>query len=50
VKLDQNEMLYKFFEAQYKYPGKDDWTLQAVQDLTDFGIPHDFTYMRSKTK
>ena len=48
--LNKNEMLYKFVEAQYKYPCKDDWTLQAVQDLKDFGIPHDFTYMRSKTK
>ena len=43
-------MLYKFFEAQYKYPVKDDWTLQVVEDLKDFGIPENFKYMRSKSK
>ena len=43
-------MLYKFFVAQYKYPVKDDWTLQVVQDLKDFGIPEHFNYMRSKKK
>ena len=50
VNLNKNEMLYKFFEAQYKYPGKDDWTLQVVQDLEDLGIPQDFTFMKSKSK
>ena len=50
VNLDENEMLYKFFLAQYKYPVKDDWTLQVVQDLKDFGIPEHFNYIRSKKK
>ena len=38
-------MLFKFFEAQYKYPCKDDWTLQVNQDLKDFGIPENFEFM-----
>ena len=33
------EMLYTFFEAQFKYPIKDDWILQVKQDLDDFGLP-----------
>ena len=44
VNLNKNEMLHKFFEAQYKYPGK------VVEDLEDFGIPQDFTNMKSKSK
>jgi hypothetical protein len=50
VNLDENGMIYKFFLAQYKYPVKDDWTLQVVKDLKDFGIPEHFNYIRSKTK
>ena len=49
VNLNQEEMLYKFFETQYKYPCKDDWTLQVAQDLKDFGIPESFEFMRSKS-
>ena len=43
-------MLYQFFETQYKYPSKDDWTTQVVEDLKDFEIPEDFKFMRSKSK
>jgi hypothetical protein len=50
VNLDENEMLFKFFETQYKYPVKDDWTLQVVEDLKDFGIPESFKFMRSKSE
>ena len=50
VNLDEKEMLYQFFETQYKYPSKDDWTTQVVEDLKDFEIPEDFTFMRSKSK
>ena len=42
VNLNKEEMLFKFFKAQYKYPCKDDWTLQVTQDLKDFGIPEFF--------
>ena len=49
VNLDPEEMLYKFFETQYNHPIKDDWTLQVIQDLDDFGIPGSFKYMKSKS-
>ena len=49
VNLKQEEMLFKFFEAQQKYPCKDDWTLQVTQDLKDFGIPEGFEFIRSKS-
>ena len=31
-------MLYKVFQAQWKYPVKDDWTLMVKQDLKDLKI------------
>ena len=48
VNLEKNEMLFKFFEAQFNYPLKDDWTLQVLQDLKEFGITEKFDFMRSK--
>ena len=50
VNLDENEMLFKKIETQYKYPVKDDWTLQVVEDMKDFGIPESFQFMRSKSE
>ena len=47
--LDQEEMLYKFVEAQFKYPTKDDWTLQVKDDLEDFGMPVSLEFIRSKS-
>ena len=47
VNLDKEEMLYQFFEAQLKYPCKDDWTLTVTQDLKDFGISEKFAYIKS---
>ena len=47
--LDQEEMLYKFFEAQFKYPNKDDWTLQVKDDLDDFGLPGSLEFLKSKS-
>ena len=38
TKLDENQMLSKVFKTQWKYPVKDDWTLQVQDDLKDFGI------------
>ena len=43
-------MLYKFFETQYNYPTKDDWTLQVTEDLDDFGISSCFNYLKRKSK
>ena len=50
VNLQESEMLFRFFEAQLKYPVKDDWTMQVEKDLNDFGIPEGFKFMRSKSK
>ena len=36
--LSKNEMLYKVFMAQWRYPVKDDWTLKVKQNLEDFGF------------
>ena len=47
--LNPEEMLYNFFETQFKYPNKDDWTLQVKQDLDDFGIPGTLEFLRSKS-
>ena len=47
VNLNKEEMLYKFFEAQHKYPCKDDWTLTVTKDLKDFGISGKFENIRS---
>ena len=47
--LKPEEMLYKFFEAQFKYPIKDDWTLQVKQDLDDFGLPGTLEFLKSKS-
>ena len=32
----ETEMLHKFFQAQWKYPTKNDWTEQTKTDLEDF--------------
>ena len=38
TKLDKNQMLSKVFETQWKYPVRDDWTLQVQEDLKDLNI------------
>ena len=50
VNLKNEEMLYKFFEAQLKNPCKDDWTLQALQDFEDFGISSNKEFLKNKSK
>ena len=49
VKLNPEEMLYKFFKRQWKYPVAGDWVLQAKQDLADFDIPEDLNWIESKS-
>ena len=49
VNLDPEEMLYKFFETQSKYPSKDDWALTVRNDLKDFGIPENVEFSKSKS-
>ena len=48
--LNKNEMLYNFFETQWKYPCKDDWTAQVKKDMKDFGINEDLEELKAKSK
>ena len=50
LKTDKRSMLYKFFEAMYEKPTKDDWIELVTKDLTDFGIKDDFKAIESKSK
>ena len=43
-------MLYKFFEAQWKYPVKNDWVHQVQQDLVDFNLEENIENLRSLSK
>ena len=43
-------MLRKFFDAQYSFPIKDDWSEQVKQDLIDLRIPENFKMIQSKSK
>ena len=38
VRLEEKQMLSKVFQTQWKYPVKDDWSLQVQQDLKDLNI------------
>ena len=49
VKEDPLSMLSSFFEAQWKYEIKNDWTAQVKLDLEDYGIPIDLDYFKSKS-
>ena len=49
LKSDENSMLAKFFQAQFKFPVKDDWTKQVRLDLQDFCIQEDLDWIRSKS-
>ena len=50
VNLEQNTMLYKFFNVQWKYPIRNDWTAQVKKDLNDFQLPHNLDFFRGKSK
>ena len=50
VSRKENEMLYKFFSAQWKYPVKNDWTEQVKLDLEEFEISSNLELIRSKSK
>ena len=49
VNLDPEEMLFKVFEAQWKYPIKDDWTLKVKANLKEFGLSTDLDQLKSKS-
>ena len=47
---NQTEMLYRFFDTQWKHSEAGDWTVQARLDLAEFGIPEDSDVIRSQSK
>ena len=49
VNLDESEMLNRVFQAQWKYPVKDDWTITVKQDLIDLKINLSLEEMKGKS-
>ena len=47
--LNPNEMLFKFFEAQWKHPIKDDWILKVKENLIEFGLSTNLEVLKSKS-
>ena len=50
VNLDEEEMLYKFFMAQWENPAKRDWTETVKRDLELLNIKCDLTIMKHTKK
>ena len=50
LKLEEDEMLLKFFMVQWEQGRAGDWSEEVKKDLTDFGIPQDLQFIRSKSK
>ena len=46
----KSEMLYKFFNTQWKCPVCDDWMEQVKEDLRDFNIKVDLNFIKSMSK
>ena len=49
LRLNKTEMLYKVFQAQLKYPSKDDWTEMVKRDLKDFKINLNLEKIKEKS-
>ena len=47
LNLDENEMLHKFFHAQWVNPNSNDWTLSIREVLNEFEIRIDLSYIKS---
>ena len=47
LKREENEMLYTFFITQWNNEVEGDWTKEIKLNLEEFGIPCDFTYLKS---
>ena len=50
VSLNEEDMLSKFFHAQWKYPVRGDWTLTVQQDLKELGLCFDLQQIRGMEK
>ena len=42
LKLNKDDLLFKFFEAQERYPQKGDWVLQILKDLKEIKLEMTF--------
>lgn len=52
ISTNNEKSLYKFFDTQWRFPDKGDWTETVKQDLTDFDIDfnvHDFRKTKTET-
>jgi hypothetical protein len=50
VRLEENEMLSKFFKAQWMHPIKNYWVNQVKEDLIDFDIDMDLEQVKKQSK
>ena len=50
VNLGDSDMLSEFFNTQWQYEVKNDWTTDVKKNLDEFGITKDFDYFREKSK
>ena len=50
LKLEEDEMLLKIFMVQWEQGSAGDWSEEVKKNLTDFGIPKDLNFIRSKSK
>ena len=47
LKLDQSEMLSKFFWAQWENPKKLDWTLEVMKNLQEIEVTTDLEEIKA---
>jgi hypothetical protein len=50
VNLDETDMLSEFFNSQWQYEVKNDWTSDVMNNLDEFGITKNLDYFRGKSK
>ena len=50
LQQNKNNLLYKFFEAQLRYPQKGDWVVQVKQDLLEINLDISFELISEMSK
>ena len=50
LQQNKNNLIYKFFEAQLRYPQKGDWVLQVKQDLLEMKLDISFELISKMSK
>ena len=48
--MGEKEMLYKFYQINWKYPVKDDWTSQVQKDIEDLKIDMSLEEIKQKSE